>query len=289
MAATSTSLSYKEQPWRSEIRAIKAVVFKQWLHLVRYPTWIFQLLIWPLIFPASYILTARAFAGPDQMALSVFNQATGTDNYIGYIVVGTMVWMWQNIVLWNVGFSLRDEQMRGTLESNWLTPTWRFSLLIGPVVIQMLEVFLIILVTFLEYRFLFQISFKGNLGLVFLAFLTSLPAIYGIGIAFASLVIRVKEAHSFVFIVRGLVMIFCGITYPISVLPDWMKSISQWMPQTYIIRVIRNITLVGADFNAVKQDLLILLGFGLFWLLFGYFAFLLMERLAKRSGSLGQY
>ena len=84
-------------------------------------------------------------------------------------------------------------------------------------------------------------------------------------------------------------MIFCGITFPISVLPGWMKSVSQWLPQTYVIRAIREITLVGADFNMVKQDLLILLGFGFIWMVIGYFAFTFMDRLSRRSGSIGQY
>lgn len=289
MTEASKSITHQFTSLHLEIGVITAVIKKQWLHLVRYPTWVIQLLIWPLIFPAAYILTARAFAGPDQMALPIFNQVTGTENYIGYIVVGTMVWMWQNIVLWNVGFSLRDEQLRGTLESNWLSPAWRFSLLLGAIVVQFFTVCMLLLVTFLEYRFLFQVQFRGNFGLVLLAFLVALPSIYGIGIAFASIVIRVKEANSFVFLARGLVMIFCGITYPISILPDWMNFISRWLPQTYVIRVIRNITIIGADFNAVKQDLLVLLAFGLFWMVIGFGAFSIMEKLSRRSGAIGQY
>ncbi|MHB8134586.1 MAG: ABC transporter permease [Anaerolineaceae bacterium] len=282
-------LNLKPNRLLAELNAIRAIVIKQWLHTVRYPTWVLQLLIWPLIFPAAYILTARAFAGPEQIALPVFNAATGTDNYIGYIVIGTLVWMWQNIVLWNVGLSLREEQLRGTLESNWLTPVWRFSLLIGSILVQTVTIFFFIAVTFLEYRFLFQIHFQGNIGLVILAFAVAFPSIYGIGITFASLVLRIKEANSLVHFVRGFVMIFCGITFPISVLPGWMKSVSQWLPQTYVIRAIREITLVGADFNMVKQDLLILLGFGFIWMVIGYFAFTFMDRLSRRSGSIGQY
>ena len=39
--------------------------------------------------------------------------------------------MWLNLTLWSVGFSLREEQMRGTLESNWLCPVWRISIVLG--------------------------------------------------------------------------------------------------------------------------------------------------------------
>ena len=72
---------------------------------------------------------------------------TGLTEYVGYIAVGTMIWMWQNIVLWDVGFSLRNEQMRGTLESNWLSPTWRFSYLLGSSVPQLVSMLMFMVVS----------------------------------------------------------------------------------------------------------------------------------------------
>ena len=65
------------------------------------------LFIWPVIFPAAYIFTARALAGPDGSGLALFAQAAGTSDYIGYIAIGTTIWMWQNMSLWTIGFALR--------------------------------------------------------------------------------------------------------------------------------------------------------------------------------------
>jgi ABC-2 type transport system permease protein len=120
-------------------------------------------------------------------------------------------------------------------------------------------------------------------------FVSAMPAIYGLGFAFASLVMAAKEANMFVFLVRGLVMIFCGITYPLSVLPGWMQAVAAWLPPTYIIRGIRNAALNGADFNALLPDLVPLWLFGLGWLAAGYLAFVWMDRHARRTGALGQY
>jgi ABC-2 type transport system permease protein len=89
--------------------------------------------------------------------------------------------------------------------------------------------------------------------------------------------------------VRGLVMIFCGITYPISVLPGWMQSVAAWLPQTYVIHGMRGAALTGASLPELLPDLLPLLGFGVFWMAAGYAAFVWMERRVRRSGSLGQY
>ena len=172
-----------------DLRALFAVTRREWTIFRRYPSWIIALFIWPLIFPMMYILTARALSGPDGSGLNVFIQTTGASDYIGYIIVGTTVWMWQNIVLWDVGFALRNEQMRGTLESNWLSPTWRFAFLLGQTGPQLISVAMFIAITALEFGLFFGVRLNGSVWMILLMLLASIPAVYGLGFAFASLVI----------------------------------------------------------------------------------------------------
>jgi ABC-2 type transport system permease protein len=197
--------------------------------------------------------------------------------------------MWQNVVLWNVGFALREEQLRGTLESSWMSPSWRFSLLLGNSVVQMIAMLIFIGVSLVEFTVFYGVRFNGDPVLVLLMFLLSIPSIYGLGFAFASVVITAREANAFVFLVRGLVMIFCGITYPIAVLPGWMQSVAQFLPQTYIIYGFREAMLNGANFQTLLPVYQTLLVFGAFWLTVGFALFRRMERRARQTGALGQY
>jgi ABC-2 type transport system permease protein len=197
--------------------------------------------------------------------------------------------MWQNIVLWDVGFALRNEQMRGTLESNWLSPTWRFSYLLGHTGPQIVSMIMFISITALEFGLIFGVRLNGSAWMLGLIMLAAIPAIYGLGFAFASLVITVKEANAFVFLIRGMVMIFCGITFPVAILPDWMQSFSRWLPQTYLIHGMRAAAFSNAGVTELMPDLIPLLGFGTFWLFVGYFTFLWMERRARKTGAIGQY
>lgn len=289
METTFKSESMGKPGFLSEVRAFYAVLHREWMIFTRYPSWIIALLIWPLIFPMMYILTGRALAGPDGSGLAVFTQNTGATDFVGYIVVGTVVWMWQNIVLWDVGFSLRNEQLRGTLESNWLSPTWRFSYLLGHTGPQVVSMLIFILITAIEFGLLFGVRLHGNLWLVLLVTLAAIPSIYGLGFAFASLVITMKEANAFVFLIRGLVMIFCGITFPTEMLPYWMQEIAKWLPQTYLIHGMRASAFSNASLAELMPDLLALLGFGAFWMIVGYSTFIWMERRARQTGAIGQY
>ncbi len=289
METTLTPRSLGRPGFGSDLRAFIAIMRREWTIFRRYPSWIIALLIWPLIFPMLYILTARALSGPDGSGLAVFMQTTGASDFIGYIVIGTTVWMWQNIVLWDVGFSLRNEQMRGTLESNWLSPTWRFSYLLGHTGPQIVSMLMFITITAVEFGLLFGVRLNGSVWMILLMMLAAIPSIYGLGFAFASLVITIKEANAFVFLIRGLVMIFCGITFPVSLLPGWMQSVAKWLPQTYLIHGMRAAAFSDAGIPQLLPDLIPLLLFGMFWLVVGYSTFLWMERRARRTGAIGQY
>jgi ABC-2 type transport system permease protein len=286
---TTVTASLTQHNFAAEVRALRAVIIREWTIFRRYPSWIIALFIWPVIFPAAYILSSQALAGPNNSGLSIFQRNAGTADVIGYIAIGTITWMWQNVVLWNVGFALREEQLRGTLESNWLSPSWRFSFLLGNSAVQMLTMLIFISIALFEFGLLYGVRFNGNPALVVLMFLAAIPSIYGLGFAFASLVITAKEANAFVFLVRGIVMIFCGITFPIAVLPQWMQGVAAWLPQTYIINGFRQAMLNGADFATLWPTLRVLILFGIFWLTLGYLLFKYMERRARRIGAIGQY
>lgn len=286
---TTMQQSLARPGFTANLQAFWAVTRREWTIFLRYPTWVIALFIWPMIFPMAYLLTARALSGVDGSGLAQFQLNTGVSDYIGYIAVGTTIWMWQNIVLWEVGFALRNEQMRGTLESNWLSPTWRFSFLMGSTLPQMVSMAMFMAVAVLEFTLIFGVRFEGSLWLSLLVLLVSIPSIYGLGFAFASVVITAKEAHAFVFLVRGLVMIFCGITYPVTLLPEWMRSVTYLLPQTYVIHAMRLAALSPVQLADLMPDILSLIFFGAFWLTTGYILFNWMERRARQTGSIGQY
>ena len=274
----------------SQLRALLSVTRKSWLIFTRYPNWFMVFIIWPLLFPLGYIFTAKALGGPTGEALTSFEALTGTTDYLAYIVIGSTFYMWLNITLWDVGFQLRQEQMRGTLESNWLAPVPRLSLLVGGSLLSLGTSFFFLLITVLEFRLFFGVNLvRGNVGLLLLILLLTVGAIYGIGFAFASLVLRFREANAMVFLVRGIFMVFCGITYPLAVLPGWMQGVAAFLPLTYAVRAIREISLNGAGFGAVAPDLLRLSLFAVLLPILGILAFYSTERQARRTGSLGQY
>ena len=198
-------------------RALGAVVKREWMIFLRYPSWFISLFIWPIIFPLSYVFTAHALSGKDGIGMAQFQAATGVHDYTGYIAIGTIIWMWQNVVLWNIGFSLRNEQFRGTLKSNWLSPTWRFAYLLGSMHAALLSMLMFLLSRAWNMRVgLRRAISRQPVADIAGALLAAIPRCMDWVLHLPAWSSLLKEANAFVFLVRGMVMIFCGITYPLA-------------------------------------------------------------------------
>ncbi len=271
------------------LRTILAVGKKDLIQMVRYPTWIIQMIIWPLIFPLLYILSAIGYAGPNRSGLDTFQAATGTKSVIGFIVIGTMAWMWVNIMMWSFGGFLREEQERGTLESNWLCPIKRFDFLLGGGLVPLLSTIFMTIVSIIEYRFIYGIRFTGNVFEWILIFIIMTPAVYGLGMAFASLVLWAKQTGPAVNVARGVMMILCGITFPIAVMPGWMQTISKFVPFTHGIAAARQIMVNGQSLYEASRSIFLCLGEGIVILIIGRILFKYIESRVKTSGSLERF
>lgn len=269
--------------------AVAAVVRRELLVFSRYPSWVLSVVIWPILFPLIYLLTSRALTGPAEEGLPAFVLATGTENIRGFIVIGTTAWMWLNITLWSVGTSLRTDQLRGMLESNWLTPTSRFALLLGTAASQALLSLAFLAISFTEFTVLLGVHFEVNAAGALAVMLASIPWIYGLGIAFAALVLRFKEANAMVYLVRGVFMVFAGISFPLSVLPDWMRNVAGMLPLTHTIDGARAALLAGAGPGDLRGSLAFLLSSGAILFAAAYVCFQAVDRMVRRQGSVGHH
>ena len=272
----------------NNLRAFWATAKRELLIRCRYPDWLVAMLLWPILMPTFTVFAVQALAGPDNSGGELFAELTGTSDYIGFVFIGIVMWTWLNTVLWQVGGTLRTEQRRGTLEPNWVTPASRLAIMFGAGLTNMISSLMTVAVSLIFCKLVWHIdlTFSPLLGLVFLL---STAAIYGLGLIFASLVLLVRELNSAVNFVRGMFMVFCGMTYPISVMPHWMQSVAKALPLTYSIHLIRRVGLAGAGYRDVSGAFWILFAFAASLLIGGYVLFITMDRIVSRKGTLGQY
>lgn len=272
---------------RSTLTVLSAVSMKAIRYYVRYPGGFFLYLAMPFLF-TMLIFGMGGFIGGNQ-ATAYFAARTGTNNVLIYEILGSSVWMTSWVVVEDVGVSLRNEQMTGTLEQNFLAPVNRFTFLIGlslaDVVITAGIFFIVVGLTVLI------IMPAGFVSLIqaYLLLLLGLVPLFGIGFLFAGFVVRFKEPYTFVQIVNLLFAVLTGTYYPVTVLPYWVQSVSKILPQTYVISDMRQIMLANTKLVDLYGGIFVLLALALAYPIVGYAVFKHLERKASITGDFSKY
>jgi ABC-2 type transport system permease protein len=274
----------------ADLRAFVAAIRKELRTARRYPTQWMGLMFWPVLLPASYVLMGQAFSGSDPRSIAAFAERSGTAQFAGFVFVGFAMYMWLSTILWGPGTALRAEQMRGSLEAVFLTPTSRLVALFAPPAAALPTLVITFAVMGVAMWLLFGVvlSLDGVLrSLVVVAF--ALPSLYAIGSLFAAGVLRFGEIGPIVQLIRGVFVLTCGITFPVLMLPGWAQAMAWVLPPTYIVQDIRAMLLQGLGLGDIAADLAITTGLSALLAAFAIVTFRFLERSARRNGMLGRY
>jgi ABC-2 type transport system permease protein len=273
-----------------DLRAFGAAAMKEWRLLRRYPGRFLGFLFWPIALPLAYVYQAQGYAGGSQAAVNAFAQRAGTAEIAGFLFLGWAAYMWISMILWGPGTALREEQVRGSLEALFMTPVSRLVILFGPVVSQLVWALWMFAVVGGALTLLFGLAISPLAALRAIGVvLVAVPALYGLGALFAAVVLRFGEVGALVQVVRGLFTVFCGMTFPIVILPEWARAVALALPPTYLIDELRSVLLTGSNLASLAPGLVMLLALGIGLSGFAIVAFRRTERFARRGGSLAQY
>lgn len=275
---------------RADLRAFVAAMRKELRLTRRYPTLLLSVLFWPVLLPSAYVLMGRAYSGGDHAAIGAFAERSGTADVAGFVFVGFFMYMWLSNVLWGPGTALRQEQLRGSLESLFLTPASRLVILFGPSTSVFIPMALNFLVMGLALWLLFGVlpslaSVLSTLALLAL----SVPAMYGIGSLFSAAVLRFGEVNAIVQLVRGVFVLACGVSFPLVMLPAWAQAVGMVLPPTHIVYAGRLLLLEDVPLSRVAGQIALTLGLGLVICSAAVLVFRWTERSAQRSGMLGRF
>lgn len=274
----------------ADVRAFGAAALKEWRLLRRYPTLFVGFLFWPIALPLAYVFQARGYAGDNQAALDAFAARAGTTEVAGFLFVGWAAYMWISMILWGPGTALRTEQVRGSLEALFMTPVSRLVILFGPLLSQVVWAVWMFGIVAATMALVFGVDIALGSALRALVVIgVAVPALYGLGALFAAVVLRYGEVSALVQGVRGVFTVFCGMSFPIVVLPEWGRAVALALPPTYLIGDLRRVLLAGAGLAELLPSLAVLLALGLLLCGLAVVAFRRTERYARRGGSLAQY
>jgi ABC-2 type transport system permease protein len=275
----------------AEARAFAASARKELRIWRRYPLFFLSLVFWPVVLPATWVLMGQAYSGGgNARALAAFAERAGTTEYAGFVFVGYAMYMWLSNLLWGPGTALRQEQLRGSLEAVFLTPTSRLVPLFAPPITHLP----FSLLNFATMGLTLWALFGVVLPIVpileaIIVIVVGVPSMYAIGALFAASVLRFGETGPIVQLVRGTFVLACGITFPLVMLPGWAQAGAALLPPTYIVDDVRSVLFRGEDLAAVAPQLALLAAFAALISVLAVAVFGALERDARARGTLGAY
>lgn len=282
-----TTKSLARPNWQSHLRALWAIARKDWKQYWRYPLNALSSVLQPIVWLTPVYFMGQAFSVDGEAR--GFAAYSGTTDFMSFILMGTALSNFINAVFWGMGYSLKNDMDSGVLESNWLAPLPRPLLLIGRTFTSLTITAITSLVMLLLAGLLFGFNPTGNALAAFLTVLPLLVGLYGFGLAFAALVLVLREANALVDISSFLVQIFSGADFPVNALPRWLLPISLALPLTYGFDAVRGWLLGTRTLLPLAVEIAMLLVFMVVMIALGLAAFRALEHRVRMRGTLGQH
>ena len=207
-----------------------------------------------------------------------------------WMLIGLAFQFYFSTALYSFSAKIRSEQLLGTLEAMLVTPTPTSIVIFSSAAWDFTYGAIRVVLYLLFAKLVFGVHlYVDSLGALLLGVLLTLLSSAGLGILSASFVIYFKRGDPINFLLSGLTTFLGSVFFPVEQLPEWIRPVSEYLPVTWSLRIVRGALLQGRSFAELQGELAQLALLTAILLPAGLIASRYAIRRAKRAGSLIQY
>jgi ABC-2 type transport system permease protein len=166
---------------------------------------------------------------------------------IGVILTMTMVML--------TAMAIARERERGTLEQLIVSPVKNIELVVGKILPYVIIGYVQITLILLAGRVIFAVPFLGSGLLLYALSFVFIAANLALGLFFSTIAKTQQQAMqmSFFFLLPNILL--SGFMFPFEAMPVPAQWLSQALPLTHFLRIVRGITLKGSGFADAAPEL----------------------------------
>jgi len=270
------------------IRAMLSIAKKELIIASRYKL---QVVFWgvvPVLWVLPFILTGIAISGGTDS--EILESTIGTGNFVEFIIIGAIIFSYMGSTIWVMGNALRWEQYSGTLESLYLAPVSRMTILIGATLSQTIIATIQAILQFLIFSFLFGVVYPFH-KIVIVAFLVLLMIIglYGFAFFIAAVIIFFKDPDVLNDFISTFFYLVTPVNYPLEAIPVSLRIFGLIMPVTYALIGSRMILMSLKSSFTLESIIFALIILAIVFWIVGYSTFKFAEYWTKQRGKLSAY
>lgn len=209
-----------------------------------------------------------------------FREFTGTGDYISYVVVGSLTYLFVVRTCLNVSRSLITELREGTLESLMLAPFKRTEYFLGNMLVQTVTTSMEIIVSLIiAIPFGIDLS-RAHIGAFMIAFIISLYAFFGVSMVLGSIMLYTRDTYISQNTLFAFLFLVCGISFPVQYLPSWLRTVAEAIPVTEAVTLIRSTLLSGSGIGEQMESVCHILILGTVYMVVGFMQMKSCEKIA---------
>lgn len=175
-----------------------------------------------------------------------FEQSFGAMTSIGIVAAGVM----------GLPLALSDYRDKKILKRYQCTPASASFLLVVQLVKYAIYSFAGLIVVYLV-SLCYGFSMHGNFFAFFGAFCLTLIALYSIGMLVAAIAPSIQSAGVICSVLYFPMLIFSGTTLPYEIMPEWLQNVSDFLPLTQGVKLLKA-TSLGLPINNAFVQILVL-------------------------------
>jgi ABC-2 type transport system permease protein len=209
--------------------------------------------------------------------------ATGRQNAL-YFALGNALQLTANAGIFGVIATVANERQFGTLPILLGSPANRLVTFLSRAIVNVIDGIVTVVIGLMVSVVLFGLDLhRADLPLLGLCVLVLSGTTAGLGLMFGSIGLVMRDAIILANVVYYILLVVCGINFPVSSLPGPLQLVSYSLPLTRGIQAARQAA-EGASLQQVAGLLGGELMVGLVWAFGGYLLFRLLESYARRGG-----
>jgi ABC-2 type transport system permease protein len=262
--------------WLLNLRAVKGRAYPRAVGGLREPSWMFFDTLLPLLGIAAFVFYYQALGAPEV--------------YTGYVIIGgAMTAYWLN-VLWSMATQFYWEKETGNLELYMMAPMSKMSVLAGMALGGMILTSVRAVSTIVLGVIIFQVEMDiSSPGLLAAVFVTTLIALYGLGMLFSSLyMLWGRGAWHMSNLMQEPIYLVSGFYFPVREIGFYFALGAAIIPITLGLDAMRQL-LFGDQTQGllpVTTELALLLVSAVAFIVAAHFALKKMEYLGRKEGRL---
>ena len=260
---------------KTYLRGIYAFVYRQTHNIARSPIGAFEIVLWPLL-----SLFSIGFLG------AFVDTAYGSTEFVRFILLGQCAWSFVYVIQTGLSYGLMHELWSGTLIDTMASPIDERQFIIGNGLAGVLKGLIVLAVMGVFSFFGFAVNiFSGNLIVLILILFSFCLTAVSLGLIVLTLIFYFgQEAQVMAWTITGVIVLFSGIFYPVTILPMLIQPISWSIPLTYALIAWREVTLNGIGMADLTVLLIQMYISTVLWLAVSWYACLYSIKRARKIG-----